>query len=76
MNDPGIDGLRMLRLMIHYDLPSTMEKYLNSIGRSGRYGRNGAAINFVTDDTRSQIKKIEQHFNIEMPDLPQDISQI
>lgn len=43
----GID-VQQVNLVINYDLPSNFESYLHRIGRSGRFGRKGVAINFVT----------------------------
>ncbi len=43
----GID-VQQVSLVINYDLPSQPENYLHRIGRSGRFGRKGVAINFVT----------------------------
>lgn len=43
----GID-VQQVSLVINYDLPSNRENYIHRIGRSGRFGRKGAAINFVT----------------------------
>lgn len=42
----GID-IQQVHLVIDYDLPVTKEKYIHRIGRSGRFGRKGVAINFV-----------------------------
>ena len=44
----GID-IQQLSLVINYDLPRNKETYIHRIGRSGRYGRKGVSINFVTD---------------------------
>lgn len=43
----GID-VQQVNLVINYDLPNNFESYLHRIGRSGRFGRKGTAINFVT----------------------------
>jgi superfamily II DNA/RNA helicase len=42
----GID-VQQVSLVINYDLPNNRENYIHRIGRSGRYGRKGVAINFV-----------------------------
>jgi len=44
----GID-VQNVSLVINYDIPKSPETYLHRIGRSGRFGRKGFAINFVTD---------------------------
>ena len=49
----GID-IQQLSLVINFDLPKTKETYIHRIGRSGRYGRKGVAINFITDRDTTQ----------------------
>merc|ERR1711959_589096 len=44
----GID-VQGVSLVINYDLPLNRENYLHRIGRSGRFGRKGVAINFVKE---------------------------
>jgi translation initiation factor 4A len=43
-------------LVINYDLPTQPENYLHRIGRSGRFGRKGVAINFVTRDDERMLQ--------------------
>lgn len=45
---PALCAWLQVSLVINYDLPSQAESYLHRIGRSGRFGRKGVAINFVT----------------------------
>lgn len=45
----GLD-VQQVSLVINYDLPNNRELYIHRIGRSGRFGRKGVAINFVKDD--------------------------
>merc|ERR1711963_1359029 len=47
----GID-VQQVSLVINYDLPANRENYIHRIGRGGRFGRKGVAINFVTDDDK------------------------
>jgi translation initiation factor 4A len=70
----GID-VQQVSLVINYDLPASIENYLHRIGRSGRFGRKGVAINFVVgqDDMRT-LKDIEQHYNTQIDELPQDVA--
>ncbi len=44
----GID-VQQVSLVINYDLPTNRENYIHRIGRGGRFGRKGVAINFVAD---------------------------
>ncbi|CAD6188210.1 unnamed protein product [Caenorhabditis auriculariae] len=55
----GID-VQQVSLVINYDLPSNRENYIHRIGRSGRFGRKGVAINFVTDNDAPQVPLDEQ----------------
>merc|ERR1712002_499545 len=54
----GID-VQQVSLVINYDLPTNRENYIHRIGRGGRFGRKGVAINFVTEDDRRNLKDIE-----------------
>merc|ERR1712224_350735 len=57
----GID-VQQVNLVINYDLPREVDNYLHRIGRSGRYGRKGTAISFVTDFDARRMKEIERYF--------------
>ena len=48
-----------MSLVINYDLPTQPENYLHRIGRSGRFGRKGVAINFVTRDDERMLQDIQ-----------------
>lgn len=58
----GID-VQQVSLVINYDLPTSRENYLHRIGRSGRFGRKGVAINFVTVDDVRILRDIEQYYS-------------
>jgi superfamily II DNA/RNA helicase len=45
-----------------------------SIGRSGRYGRKGVAINFVPEEDFDKLKEIEQFYSTQIEEMPRDIS--
>ena len=53
-------------LVINYDLPSNRELYIHRIGRSGRYGRKGVAINFVKEDEIRVLRDIEQFYSTQV----------
>ena len=53
----GID-VQQVSLVINYDLPRNLENYIHRIGRSGRFGRKGVAINFVTSEDQRQLKEV------------------
>jgi len=71
----GID-VQQLSLVINYDLPKDRECYIHRIGRSGRFGRKGTAINFVADVEQAQFRDIEQFYNTKIKELPQDLAEI
>ena len=58
---PQRNQLRSIQvsLVINYDLPSNRENYIHRIGRSGRFGRKGVAINFVTSEDVRILRDIE-----------------
>ena len=68
----GID-IQQLSLVINYDLPKSKETYIHRIGRSGRYGRKGVAINLITDRDMDHLKDIEKHYETEIKEMPQNI---
>jgi len=75
----GID-VQQVSLVICYDLPLNKELYIHRIGRSGRFGRKGLAINFVknedeSDDTRS-LKGIEQFYSTQIKEMPANIGDL
>jgi len=71
----GID-VQQVSLVINYDLPKAMENYLHRIGRSGRYGRKGVAINFVTDSDVRWMKDIERYYHTQIEELPASIGEL
>jgi len=71
----GID-VQQVSLVINYDLPQSMENYLHRIGRSGRFGRKGAAINFVTNSDVRCMKDIERYYHTQIEEMPMDIADL
>jgi len=71
----GID-VQQVSLVINYDLPTNFENYLHRIGRSGRFGRKGVAINFVTVNDAQFIRELEQHYNTQIEEMPEDVAGI
>ncbi|RVW33490.1 Eukaryotic initiation factor 4A-3 [Vitis vinifera] len=53
-------------LVINYDLPNNRELYIHRIGRSGRFGRKGVAINFVKTDDIKILRDIEQYYSTQI----------
>jgi translation initiation factor 4A len=65
----GID-VQQVSTVINFDVPRSVDTYLHRIGRSGRWGRKGIAINFVTKRDVYNMKAIEAHYNIEVKEFP------
>jgi len=70
----GID-IQQVSTVINFDIPKCVHTYLHRIGRSGRWGRKGVGINFVTKFDMRAIKAIEQHYNTEIQELPSSFIQ-
>ena len=71
----GID-VQCTNLVINYDLPMNRENYIHRIGRSGRYGRKGVAINFVADEDQPKLRDIEAFYQTKVDQLPMDPENI
>jgi len=71
----GID-VQQVSLVINYDLPTNRENYIHRIGRGGRFGRKGVAINFVTEDDRRSLKDIEQFYNTQVDEMPMNVADL
>ena len=71
----GID-VQQVSLVINYDIPKETETYIHRIGRSGRYGRKGVAINFVTDKDNNKIRNIEKTYKVKIEPLPNNIKEV
>jgi translation initiation factor 4A len=69
----GID-IQQVSVVINFDIPRSVNTYLHRIGRSGRWGRKGNAINFITREDVGQMKRIEQHYKSNIQELPTDFS--
>ncbi|GHJ85494.1 hypothetical protein NliqN6_1896 [Naganishia liquefaciens] len=71
----GID-VQNVSLVINYDLPSNREAYLHRIGRSGRFGRKGVAINFVTLEDVRILRDIEQFYSTVIDEMPIGVAEL
>ncbi|ESO11450.1 hypothetical protein HELRODRAFT_104628 [Helobdella robusta] len=70
----GID-IQAVNVVINFDFPKHAETYLHRIGRSGRYGHLGIAINLITYDDRFSLHKIEQELATEIKPIPKVINK-
>jgi len=71
----GID-IQQLSLVINYDIPRDKETYIHRIGRSGRYGRKGVAINLINEREIQNLKHIELFYNTKIIEMPSNISEL
>ena len=66
----GID-IQQVSTVVNFDVPKCVHTYLHRIGRSGRWGRKGIGINFVTRRDARNIKDVENHYQTQIKELPQ-----
>ena len=71
----GID-VQQVSLVINYDLPTQPENYLHRIGRSGRFGRKGVAINFVCNEDQSMLQDIQRFYTTVIEELPANVADL
>lgn len=71
----GID-VQQVSLVINYDLPSNRENYIHRIGRGGRFGRKGVAINFVTKEDERIMRDIETFYNTTVDEMPMNVADL
>ena len=65
----GID-IQQVSTVINFDMPRDVHTYLHRIGRSGRWGRKGSGVNFVTRRDFRKLKEIETYYGTCIPELP------
>lgn len=65
----GID-VQQVSTVVNFDIPRNVHTYLHRIGRGGRWGRKGFAINFVTKRDVGDVRRIESHYDIQIHELP------
>lgn len=67
----GID-VQGVSVVVNYDITRNFENYIHRIGRGGRFGRKGLAINFVTAGEHHLLRELQAFYNTEIPELPSD----
>jgi superfamily II DNA/RNA helicase len=67
----GID-IQQVSFVINFDVPKCVHTYLHRIGRSGRWGRKGVGINFITRRDVNCLKEIESHYDCQIEEMPSD----
>lgn len=67
----GID-VQQVSIVINFDVPKSEHTYLHRIGRSGRWGRKGVAINFQTKYDGAKLKHFQEYYDTQIIELPAD----
>jgi len=71
----GID-VQQVSLVINFDLPTDRENYIHRIGRGGRFGRKGVAINFITLGDAQYVEDIKHFYNTEINEMPENLADL
>jgi translation initiation factor 4A len=71
----GID-VQQVSLVINYDIPNNRENYIHRIGRSGRFGRKGVAINLVLPSESTCIEDIQNFYHTTINEMPKDVADL
>mgnify|MGYP001359854184 CR=1 FL=1 len=71
----GID-IQQVSTVINFDLPKDIHTYIHRIGRSGRWGRKGMGINFITQRDTRKLKEIQDYYNTLIDVLPENFMDI
>jgi len=71
----GID-VQQVSLVINYDIPANKENYIHRIGRGGRFGRKGVAINFITAYDTRMLREIEQFYSTQVLEMPMNVADL
>ena len=68
----GID-VQQVSIVINFDIPKCVHTYLHRIGRSGRWGRKGVGINFITRRDVQKLKEIETYYSSQIDEMPANL---
>ena len=71
----GID-IQQVSVVINFDLPNCVHTYLHRIGRSGRWGRKGVSINFITRRDMEKIREIETFYSTQIKELTSNLDTL
>jgi translation initiation factor 4A len=69
MTARGFD-VQQVSTVVNFDIGRNIDTYIHAVGRAGRHGRKGTAISFVTKQDIEFLKKLEEHYNIKIKELP------
>jgi translation initiation factor 4A len=71
----GID-VHHVQVVINYDIPRHVETYIHRIGRSGRFGRKGIAINFASEQEFEKLERIQNYYSTQIEPIPENIKTL
>lgn len=71
----GID-VQQVSLVINFELPPQRENYIHRIGRSGRFGRKGTAINIICNEEVDSLKDIQTFYKTDISELPANLASL
>jgi superfamily II DNA/RNA helicase len=71
----GID-VQQVSIVINYDMPKYPQTYIHRIGRSGRFGRKGCAVNFVTRKEKNILQFIQKLYSTTIHEFPANVSEV
>merc|ERR1712054_331611 len=71
----GLD-VQQVSLVINYDIPTSREFYIHRIGRSGRFGRKGVALNFARDEDMELLQSLQQFYSTAITEMPTNFADI
>jgi len=71
----GID-VQQVSLVINYDMPGNRENYIHRIGRSGRFGKKGVAINLVAQSDIVAMREIEAFYQTHIEEMPMNVAEL
>ena len=69
----GID-VQQVSIVINFDIPYSIDNYIHRIGRSGRFGRKGVAINLITYSDIRKLHDIEKYYSTQIDELPENFT--
>jgi superfamily II DNA/RNA helicase len=70
----GID-VQQVGIVVNFDLPKNIHIYIHRIGRSGRWGRKGVGINFVTKRDQQKLSEIQAYYGTQIDEMPLNFSE-
>ena len=69
----GID-VQQVSIVINFDIPYSIDNYIHRIGRSGRFGRKGVAVNLITYSDIRKLHDIEKYYSTQIEELPENFT--